>query len=275
MGAAFHRAAHQVLEEGSIFRDPLAVRILGPEAEEAVLQARNTPSKARLRLFIAIRSRFAEDAMAAAVQSGATQVVILGAGLDTCAYRSNLGPAVRIFEVDHPATQAWKRVKLEDARISVPSSLTFAPVDFEKGTLAGGLSDAGFDPTRETFFTWLGVVPYLTQEAVISTLRFISGLPAGGHVVFDYGNPPSPEEEAYSAAHQALSSRVARIGESIRSHYESADLHRQLRRSGYRDIEDMGPLRMRERFFPKAPAAASDRGGHIVRASTLISPRSA
>lgn len=275
MGAAFHRAAHQVLEQGAIFPDPLAARILGEDAGRAVDEAKGAPSKTRLRLFIAIRSRFAEDAMAAAVGGGASQVVVLGAGLDTCAYRWESGRAVRFFEVDHPATQAWKREMLAQARIPIPPRVTFAPVDFERGTLEDGLARAGFDPSRETFFTWLGVVPYLTEEAVFATLGFIGGLPGGGHVVFDYGNPPSPGEGPYGEAHRELATRVARIGEEIRSHYETDDLHRRLRSLGYREVEDLGPAGMRERFFPAAPRAPSDRGGHVLRASTVTSPHSA
>lgn len=91
LGAAKHRAAHQVLERGFIFSDPLAARILGADAEVAVRDAENDPSRRVLRLFIAVRTRFAEDALAAAVARGVRQLVVLGAGLDTYAYRTALG----------------------------------------------------------------------------------------------------------------------------------------------------------------------------------------
>jgi methyltransferase (TIGR00027 family) len=129
-----------------------------------------------MRIFIVVRTRFAEDALAAAVGRGVRQVVVLGAGLDTYAYRSTLRDRLRIFEVDHPATQVWKRQRLEDAAIPIPNSLTFAPIDFERQTLAEGLAAAGFDVSQQTFFTWLGVVPYLTLEAVWLTLGFIASL---------------------------------------------------------------------------------------------------
>jgi methyltransferase (TIGR00027 family) len=140
LGAAGHRAAHQVLERGFIFSDPLALRILGPQAEAAIDDARREPLKRGLRLFIAARTRFAEDALAGAVTRGAAQLVALGAGLDTYAYRTNLADGLRVFEVDHPATQAWKRERLAEASIPVPTALTFAPVDFERQTLADGLA---------------------------------------------------------------------------------------------------------------------------------------
>src|SRR5208283_4755726 len=109
LAAAAHRAAHQVLEQGRIFADPLALRILGKDAETVAREAEKQPSARRMRIFIAARARFAEDALAAAVERGVRQLVVLGAGLDTYAYRSPLRDRLRIFEVDHPATQAWKR----------------------------------------------------------------------------------------------------------------------------------------------------------------------
>ena len=133
--AAAHRAAHQVLENGRIFSDPLALRILGEEAEAVVREASADPSRRRMRLFIAVRTRFAEDALAEAIENGVRQLVVLGAGLDTYAYRSRTSHPVRIFEVDHPATQAWKRQRLAEESILVPETLTFAPIDFERETL--------------------------------------------------------------------------------------------------------------------------------------------
>ena len=138
--AAFHRAAHQVLEQGRIFADQLALQILGETAEVVAHQAEARPSGRRMRIFIAVRTRFAEDALAASVHRGVTQLVILGAGLDTYAYRGAMRDRLRIFEVDHPATQTWKRQRLAEAGIPMPATLTFAPIDFEHETLAAGLA---------------------------------------------------------------------------------------------------------------------------------------
>src|SRR5215468_1868913 len=124
--AAAHRAVHQILENGRLFTDPLALRILGKEAEAVVQRAKSQPSSRKMRIFIAARTRFAEDALVAAVERGVQQLVILGAGLDTYAYRSAL-TGLHVFEVDHPATQAWKRQRLAEAAIPIPDSLTFAP----------------------------------------------------------------------------------------------------------------------------------------------------
>jgi methyltransferase (TIGR00027 family) len=146
--AAMHRAVHQVLEKGRIFADPLALRILGEDTEALVRDAEQNPHKRPMRLFIAMRTRFAEDALAAAVAQGVRQLVVLGAGLDTYAYRGAMRDRLKIFEVDHPATQAWKRQRLAEAGIPIPDTLTFAPVDFERETLGEGLAAAGFDPAQ-------------------------------------------------------------------------------------------------------------------------------
>jgi methyltransferase (TIGR00027 family) len=266
--AAFHRAAHQVLEGGRIFADPLALAIAGENAEGVVQWATENPSGRRMRIFIAVRTRFAEDALAAAFARGAGQLVVLGAGLDTYAFRGPLRDRLRVFEVDHPATQAWKRQRLAEAGIPLPASLVFAPVDFETQTLAGGLAAAGFDPAQQTFFTWLGVVPYLTEEAVWSTLGFIASLPNGAHIVFDYSDPPDSLPPDVRAFHDRRAARVAELGEPWINYFEAEKLRARLSRLGFREVEDLGPPEIAARYFPERAASAPARGGHIVRAST-------
>jgi len=269
LGAARHRAAHQVLEHGRIFSDPLSLRILTTDAEDAVRIAEADSSRRRLRLFIAVRSRFAEDSLAIAVERGVRQVVILGAGLDTYAYRSDVGDRLHIFEVDHPATQIWKRDRLAAASIPIPPNLTFIPADFEQVTLESALFNSVFDSALPTFFTWLGVVPYLTEQAFWSTLGFITDLPGGAHVVFDYSNHQSSED--CGGAREALSARVASAGESFKSHYDTAALHARMEALGLQVIDDVGPILIRERYFGIRAASASNNGGHVVHASTIYS----
>ena len=267
--AAAHRAAHQVLEQGRIFTDPLALRILGEDAETVVRKAAERPSGRRMRIFVAVRTRFAEDALAAAVERGVRQLVVLGAGLDTYAYRSTLRDRLRIFEVDHPATQAWKRQRLADAAIPIPSSLTFAPIDFEYQTLAEGLATAGFDSAQQTFFTWLGVVPYLTEEAVWSTLGFIASLPHGAHVVFDYSDPPASLSAEARIQHQRRAKHVAELGEAWLNYFEADELRAKLMALGFSEVEDLGPPQMAARYFPNRVSALPSKGGHILRATTI------
>ena len=215
--AAAHRAAHQQIENGLIFRDSLAIPILGPDSAAIIhesSQKHGQPDAQRkMRMFIAMRSRYTEDALDAAVKSGVRQLVVLGAGLDTFAYRSPYAHSLRVFEVDHSATQAWKRQRLAEAEIPIPDWLTFAPIDFERESLPEGLAAAGFDPTQQTFFTWLGVVPYLTEDAIWTTLSFIAGIPGGAHVIFDYSDPPETMDPEVRTYHDARARRVADIGE--------------------------------------------------------------
>lgn len=269
LAAAFHRAAHQVLEHGRIFTDPLALQILGADADTLVREDGQHPSRHRMRIFIAIRTRFAEDALAAAVERGVRQFVVLGAGLDTYAYRGARRDQLRIFEVDHPATQAWKRQRLAEAAIPLPPCLTFAPIDFERETLAGGLEAAGFNPAEQTFFTWLGVVPYLTEEAVWSTFAFIAKLPHGAHVVFDYSDPPTTLPAEWRARHEKRAAHVAELGEAWLSYFEPDELRAKLIMLGFTEIEDLGPRQIAERYFPTRASSAPERGGHIVRATTI------
>jgi methyltransferase (TIGR00027 family) len=222
-----------------------------------------------MRIFIAVRTRFAEDALAAAVERGVRQVVVLGAGLDTYAYRSTLRDRLRIFEVDHPATQAWKRQRLVDAAIPLPNSLTFAPIDIEHQTLAEGLAAAGFDSAQQTFFTWLGVVPYLSEEAVWSTLGFIASLPNGAHVVFDYSDPPASLSAEARTSHERRAAHVAELGEAWLNYFEADELRAKLRALGFSEIEDLGPPQIAARYFPNRMSTIPDKGGHILRATTI------
>src|ERR1700677_1852680 len=187
---ARQRAAHQLLDHGSILNDPFAMKILR-EDENAVLQFANAHPAASIgRLFTAARSRIAEDALSKAVESGIQQIVILGAGLDTFALRNpHDAQQIRIYEVDHAATQAWKRQRLGEAQIALPPWLILVPVDFERDDLGEKLVAAGFQENSPAFFTWLGVVPYLTQDAIGNALDYMASI-QNSEVVFDYMEPP-------------------------------------------------------------------------------------
>ena len=245
------------------------MRILGIDADTVAREAEAQPLRRGMRMFIAVRTRFAEDALAAAVERGASQLVVLGAGLDTYAYRSKPSVRLRIFEVDHPATQEWKRQRLADAAIPIPDSLTFAPTDFERQSLSEGLAAAGFDSSQQTFFTWLGVVPYLTEEAFWATLRFIVSLPNGAHVVFDYSNPPSSFSEQARANYEKRAARVAELGEAWLTHFESNELCGKLHELGFSEIEDIGPREIAARYFPGMAKPIPEKGGHILRTTKI------
>jgi len=266
LSAAAHRAAHQELEGGQIFRDDLALPILGQEGVEMLQEARTVPQRRPMRIFVASRSRFTEDCVAASVAEGLTQLVVLGAGLDTFAYRNPFASQLTIIEVDHPATQAWKRRRLAEAGIAIPPTLRYAPVDFEHETLSDALQAAGFDPERRSFFMWLGVVPYLTEAAIFATLRLIARMPGGAEVVFDYGDPPATMPAESRDLMVAYAARVAAMGESWLSFFEADDLRTRLLACGFADVEDLGLADLAARYFPHAVVPPGRKGGHVVRA---------
>jgi methyltransferase (TIGR00027 family) len=268
LAAAAHRAAHQVLEKGCIFSDPLAVRILGQDPEVIAQDAAQNPSRLGMRLFIAARTRFAEDALAAAVEQGVRQLVVLGAGLDTYAYRGPCADRLHIFEVDHAASQAWKLERLLETAIAIPPTLTFVPIDFERQALPDALTAAGFDPGQRTFFTWLGVVPYLTEDAIWFTLRFIASLPRSAHVVFDYSDPPHTLSAEMRAYHDRRAARVQSLSESWVTYFEADNLREKLLLTGFTEIEDLGPSQIAARYIPNSPLPNRERGAHILRACT-------
>ena len=251
---AMRRAAHQLLDDPKVFDDPVALRIIGKESASALQadphQFEATPLSPYLRAFMAARSRYAEDELAAGVRRGVRQYVILGAGLDTFAYRNPHPEGVlRVFEVDHPATQTWKRARLEEVGITCPADLTFAPVDFETQTLAEGLRGAGHDPGKCTFFSWLGVTEYLTTEAVMATLHFIASAPVGSGVAFDYMILPSLLTPAQRSRFDALARRVASAGEPWQACFDPGLLTRDLRAMGFGYVEDRGPEEINARYF--------------------------
>jgi len=243
---AMRRAAHQLFDDPHVFEDPLAIAILG---EEPAAKVKSEAGGSRhIRAFMAARSRYAEDELITAIARGATQYVVLGAGLDTYAYR-NAHSQLRVFEVDHPSTQAWKRKQLDDAGIPVPSSLTFVPTDFEEQSLRSALEDSGFQAGEISFFSWLGVTPYLTPEAALATLAFIGSLPTGSGVVFDYAVERSSLDPVEQMAMDALASRVARAGEPFRLFLDPRALNRMLKNAGFHEVEDLGPADIDERYF--------------------------
>jgi methyltransferase (TIGR00027 family) len=266
--AAAYRAAHQVLEQGRVFEDPLAVAILGLEPELFRQNPEVHAAQRGMRFFVVARSRIAEEALALGVGArGVGQLVVLGAGLDTFAYRNPFGERLKVFEVDHPATQAWKRRRLGEAGIAVPDSLIYAPVDFERENLSGQLAEAGLDPNVRTFFTWLGVVPYLTREAIGSTLSQIAAHPGGAEVVFDYGEPRETIDPALRRQYEERAARVAAAGEPFLSYFVPAELHAELRALGFERIDDLDTPAMLARLLGGVPAVRRS-GGHVLFAAT-------
>jgi methyltransferase (TIGR00027 family) len=267
--AAMLRAAHQILDNPKVLDDPMALRIIGTEGESWLRSNLERLQEARfLRAFIVARSRYAEDELAEAIQRGTRQYVILGAGLETFPYRNPYAESrLHVYEVDHPATQSWKRKRLLEAGITIPNSLTFVPVDFERQTLADGLSQTGFKANQPVFFSFLGVIIYLTREAVMDTFGFVASLPPGSEIVFDCPVPTSSLSEAQELAREARADRMAAIGEPWRTYFDPPSLASDLRQMGFKQIEDLGPEAANKRYFEdRTDGLRLAGGGHLMKA---------
>jgi methyltransferase (TIGR00027 family) len=245
---ALRRAAHQIYDRPLVFEDPLAVAILGEHAEEL----RRTPVRANrpfsiaLRAHMVARSRYAEDNLRRAVSEGVRQYVLLGAGLDTFGYR-NPWPELRVFEVDHPATQRWKRELLTTSGVAVPENLTYVTVDFERELLPERLAESGFHRRAPAFFAWLGVVPYLTLKAFRGTVEFVASQPEGSGVALDYGLPRSALPPLERLAHDSLASRVQLAGEPFQLFFTPEEMAAEL--SAFRSVEDLASAEINARYF--------------------------
>lgn len=255
LAVAMLRAAHQLIDKPLVFDDPLALPILGPENEAVVRAAPqkfDTGVVRVLRAAMAVRSRFAEDELARALDNGVRQFVLLGAGLDTYAYRNPVRNPVhelRVFEVDHPATQRWKRALLEQAGIAAPGSLTYVPVDFERDDLADALAAAGCQLDQPVFFSWLGVTLYLSTDAVFDTLAFVAGLPPGSGIVFDYGVVPELLNPMERMGMAYFAQKYAAEGEPWISYFAPEVLACELRAMGYGVVSDHGADELRQRYL--------------------------
>jgi len=250
---AMRRAAHQLYDAHPlVLDDPIAIRILGPHTKEIErtpgrsLLHKPRPFSIALRAFIVARSRYAEDLLAQAVARGVTQYVLLGAGLDTFAHR-NPYPNLRVFEVDHPATQEWKRELLRANGLPSPANLVYAPVDFERQSLAQPLHHAGFDSAAPSFFAWLGVVPYLTLDAFRATVTFIAAQPPGSGLVFDYGQPREVLPPLEQLALDSLAARVHLAGETFQLFFTPAQIASEL--AAFYHLEDLGSSELNQRYF--------------------------
>jgi len=247
---ALRRAAHQLYDaKPLVFDDPVAVSILGERYAEELRRTPVRPDRpfsVALRAFIVARSRYAEDMLKDAVAQGVTQYVLLGAGLDTFAHR-NPYARLRVFEVDHPATQNWKQELLAEGKLPSPKNHVYTPVDFETQDLQTQLRVSGFDFGAPTFFAWLGVTPYLTHETFRATIDFIASQPRGSGVVLDYAQPRSALPFREQLAFDSLASRVQLVGEPFQLFFTPSKIATEL--DAFYNLEDMGSDEINSRYF--------------------------
>jgi methyltransferase (TIGR00027 family) len=244
--------------------------LLGDLADDLVGAHRggmDAENLARMRVAMTTRSRYTEDHLAEAVRRGIAQYVLLGAGLDSFAYRSSLVGQLRVFEVDHPATQAWKRERLAAATIAVPSGVTFVAVDFRVDSLRDRLIGMGFDRSQPAFVSWLGVTQYLTREAIGTTLDVIGGLARGTELVMEYLLPGEMRDAPGEALAKFFIPRAAASGESWLTFFSPTGIGELLTARGLVVAEDVG---RRDQIDPllweRSDALRPHELGRLVRA---------
>lgn len=266
---AERRAAHQLIDMPVVLQDPLALRIVGATAVEErnrlTMHEQGRVARA-LRAFMAARSRVAEDEVARRAAEPLRQYVVLGAGLDTFAYR-NPYDHLRVFEVDQPLTQAWKRQQLNERRIPIGPNVTFVAVDFERDDIPTALIDAGWDPRQPTVYAWLGVTMYLEPETVFKVLRVIAGQTTGTTVVFDYAVSPEILNPVERLVFEEFEKRVAAAGEPWMCTFDPEKLEHYLRELGFDEVEDLGADELNARYFKdRTDGLRVGRLAHVVRA---------
>jgi methyltransferase (TIGR00027 family) len=269
LGVAIRRASHQLYDSRPlVLDDPIAVPILG-ETYRALLEEAAASIHDRfslgMRAWLVARNRYAEDKVAQAASRDVRQYVLLGAGLDTFAHR-NPYPSLNIFEVDHPATQQWKRELLGSNGLPEPTNLHYVPVDFERQSLTSQLQSSGLDFTAPTVFAWLGVAMYLTHPAFRATLEFIADFPAGSGVIMDYALPRHALPPHEMEARDLLAARVQSIGEPFQLFFTPAEMAAEL--TAFQTVEDLDSTEINARYFAHRTDQLSlvGRGSHILSA---------
>jgi len=217
------RALHyRFADEPRVLEDPVAERLLGGDFDGV------TPQTSLVHTSVVLRSRWCEDRLALALQRGIAQFVILGAGFETFPYRQpDWARALRLYEVDHHASQAEKKRRLAAGGVAIPPNLEFVAIDFERTTLREGLKQSTLDFSRPTFFACLGVTSYLTRDAVDAIFRLVAEFPAGSEMVFNFHDGKPPAETA---------NMVKDVGEPYHTYFEAKDLERDLRAMGFSEF---------------------------------------
>ncbi len=253
MLTAAARALHREDPQPWVLDDTLALLLAGDPGTSMLSLVRGRLSRDQLMSFsrwVCVRSRLAEDLVQRALAGGVRQYVILGAGLDSFAYRrGDLLDRLRVFEVDQPASQQWKRRRLEHLSVELPENLVFAAVDFETQSLMDGLIASGFDADSRTVFSWIGVTMYLTIDAIRMTLRAVATCAQGSQIVLTYNQPASAVDDFSRSVTGALAAAVGEAGEPFISVFTPDEARALLREEGFREIQDYGPDEARRDYF--------------------------
>jgi len=256
--AAVGRAIHAGADRPLVV-DHLALGLAGEPGAALLAQLTSQLPEASRETFglaFAIRTRFVEDAVARAIEEGIGQYVILGAGLDSFAYRrSDLRGRLRIFEVDRAASQAWKRSRLREMDVPVPASVSFVQLDHETDDLRDGLVRAGFDPSSPAIVSAIALTQYLARPAIDRTLKLVASFPSGSRLVVTYVVPATELGETAAAGLAWTMSQAAERGEPFLSLFSPVEFEELLTRAGFSRAVDTGPRELLQMYLADRPDA--------------------
>lgn len=247
------RAEHATRHQPPIYSDTLSVELV-PEEVLALIEERlsmfTQAALDALWLMAVIRHRVFAGRLDSAYERGVRQFVILGAGLDTTGFQLPKGAeSWSVFEVDHPATQEWKRRRIAEVGWEVPANLVFAPCDFERDDLLNALGAVGFQRDHPAIVSWFGVVTYLTVEATTATLGDLATLARGSEVTFTYSEPPDLSDEVVREFWEKAKPIAAAAGESFIGYYTEEEMDALVRRAGFTQIEHHPIEQLDELYF--------------------------
>jgi methyltransferase (TIGR00027 family) len=256
--AAVGRAIHAEGER-PLVADHLALGLAGEPGARLMAQLTSQLPEASRQSFglaFAIRTRFVEDAIEAAIQDGIAQYVVLGAGLDSFAYRRpELGERLKIFEIDRAASQAWKRSRLAEMGVAIPPSVAFVPLDAETDDLRVGLVKAGCDPSARAVVSAIALTQYLGQAAIERILELVASFAPGSRLVVTYVVPAAELSEMAAAGLAWTMSQAEERGEPFLSLFRPVEFDELLIRSGFSQVEDAGPAELGKMYLDDRPDA--------------------
>lgn len=274
LGVAYVRAAHQLLDPHPLlFPDPIALKLLGPDAPDAIhgmIERHQNPYSRGLRSHVCLRSRHAEDRLRDEVRAGARCYVLVGAGFDTFAYRQpSWAKGLRIVEIDHPATQQAKHQMLAAAELTLPENLSYAGVDFTTEALGDVLGRLAIPKDDGVVFSWLGVTMYLSEEAITTSLKAMAALSARAAITLTFRQPPDPA----MPSDVFLDNMVAAMGEPFVSCFTEDAMAAKLRECGFSSADFLIPEQATARYYtPPREGLPPPRRTTIVHAATAKNP---
>jgi methyltransferase (TIGR00027 family) len=254
------RAMHLLYDQPVVFNDPYALQFTSP-AFRRVCRSRFFPWLLRRRFIsemlqpisaqVLSRAIFSEEKLEQAVSKGISQYVIIGAGFDSfCIRRPDFLSCLRIYEIDHPTTQQVKQKRLGEISDTSLNEVEFLAADLERQTVADALSGSSFSKDEKAFFSWLGTVPYLTEDAVFNVLRHLASFAArGSEIVFDYLIPTHlmtrEERRVLGTAMQV----IERWGEPVKSFFEPDTFPEKIAHLGYCILDNQSPAEQNKKYF--------------------------